>query len=95
VKPRDLPAIEFESEQIAKEHSQFVVKADLEKNQAEVKERRRQQLPRESMAKCAKSAGAIFLSESATFSSAWFSFFTPHGAVARACADRRPLRASF
>src|SRR5271154_4383834 len=41
-----------------------------------------QQLPRESMAKCAKSAGAIFLSESATFSSAWFSCSTPHGAVA-------------
>src|SRR4029077_7702594 len=41
-----------------------------------------QQLPRESMAKCAKSVGAIFLSEGATFSSVWFSCFTPHGAVA-------------
>ncbi len=41
-----------------------------------------QQLPRESMAKCAKSVGDIFLSEGATFSSVWFSCFTPHGAVA-------------
>src|SRR6201982_2925344 len=41
-----------------------------------------QQLPRESMAKCAKSVGDIFLSEGVTFSSVWFSCFTPHGAVA-------------
>src|SRR5580698_5979068 len=41
-----------------------------------------QQLPRESMAKCAKSVGGIFLSEGVTFSSVWFSCFTPHGAVA-------------
>src|ERR1700719_2826829 len=41
-----------------------------------------QQLPRESMAKCAKSVGEIFLSEGVTFSSVWFSCFTPHGAVA-------------
>src|ERR1700712_1181967 len=41
-----------------------------------------QQLPRESMAKCAKSAGDIFLSEGVTFSSVCLSCFTPHGAVA-------------
>src|ERR1700704_1269507 len=41
-----------------------------------------QQLPRESMAKCAKSVGDILLSEGVTFSSVWFSCFTPHGAVA-------------
>src|ERR1700745_2440772 len=41
-----------------------------------------QQLPRESMAKCAKSVGDVFLSEGVTFSSVWFSCFTPHGAVA-------------
>src|ERR1700681_875283 len=41
-----------------------------------------QQLPRESMAKCAKSVGDMFLSEGVTFSSVWFSCFTPHGAVA-------------
>src|SRR5580704_5708470 len=41
-----------------------------------------QQLPRESMAKCAKSVGDIFLSEGVTFSSVCFSCFTPHGAVA-------------
>src|SRR5581483_4344599 len=41
-----------------------------------------QQLPRESMAKCAKSVGDIFLSEDVTFSSVWFSCFIPHGAVA-------------
>src|SRR5579863_3356684 len=41
-----------------------------------------QQLPRESMAKCAKSVGDVFLSEGVTFSSVWFSCFMPHGAVA-------------
>src|SRR5580693_6481866 len=41
-----------------------------------------QQLPRESIAKCAKSVGDMFLSEGVTFSSVWFSCFTPHGAVA-------------
>src|ERR1700690_683207 len=41
-----------------------------------------QQLPRESMAKCAKSVGDIFLSEGVTFSSVCWSCFTPHGAVA-------------
>src|ERR1700727_4046722 len=41
-----------------------------------------QQLPRESMAKCAKSVGDIFLPEGVTFSSVWFPCFTPHGAVA-------------
>src|SRR5580704_17314816 len=41
-----------------------------------------QQLPRESMAKWAKSAGDIFLSEGVTLSSVWFSCLTPHGAVA-------------
>src|SRR6202041_1239323 len=41
-----------------------------------------QQLPRESMAKCAKSVGDIFLSEGVTFSSVWFSCFIPHGTVA-------------
>src|SRR5258708_7598312 len=41
-----------------------------------------QQLPRESMAKCAKSVGEIFLSEGVTFSSVCFSCITPHGAVA-------------
>jgi NAD(P)-dependent dehydrogenase (short-subunit alcohol dehydrogenase family) len=41
-----------------------------------------QQLPRESMAKCAKSVDDIFLSEGVTFSSVWFSCFIPHGAVA-------------
>jgi len=34
------------------------------------------------MAKCAKSMGDIFLSEGVTFSSVWFSCFTPHGAEA-------------
>src|ERR1039458_9281538 len=41
-----------------------------------------QQLPRESMAKCAESVGDIFLSEGVTFSSVCFSCSTPHGAVA-------------
>src|ERR1700678_473907 len=41
-----------------------------------------QQLPRESMAKCAKSVGDIFWSEGVTFSSVWFSCFMPHGSVA-------------
>src|SRR6202050_344281 len=41
-----------------------------------------QQLPRESMAKCAKSVGNFLLSEGVTFSSVWFSCFIPHGAVA-------------
>src|SRR5580658_6184519 len=41
-----------------------------------------QQLPRESMAKCAKSVGEVFLPEGVIFSSARFSCFTPHGAVA-------------
>src|SRR5580693_3869142 len=41
-----------------------------------------QQFPRESIAKCAKSVGDIFLSEGVTFSSVWFSCFMPHGAVA-------------
>src|SRR6267154_2404377 len=41
-----------------------------------------QQLPRESMAKCAKSVGEIFLSKGVTFSSVCFSCITPHGAVA-------------
>src|SRR5579862_329086 len=41
-----------------------------------------QQLPRESMAKCAKSVDDIFLSEAVTFPSVWFSCFMPHGAVA-------------
>src|ERR1700694_922683 len=41
-----------------------------------------QQLPRESMAKCAKSVGDIFLPEGVTFSSICFSCITPHGAVA-------------
>src|SRR5271170_1191252 len=41
-----------------------------------------QQLPRESMAKCAKSVGDIFLSEDVTFSSFCFSCIKPHGAVA-------------
>src|ERR1700760_4442178 len=41
-----------------------------------------QQLPRESMAKCAKSVGGIILSEGVPFSSVWFSCFMPHGAVA-------------
>src|ERR1700735_5005650 len=41
-----------------------------------------QQFPRESMAKCAKSVGDIFLSEGMTFSSVWFSCFMPQGAVA-------------
>src|ERR1700752_5419505 len=36
-----------------------------------------QQLPRESMAKCAKSVGEVFLPEGVTFFSAWFSCFTP------------------
>src|ERR1700692_1236629 len=43
---------------------------------------RKQQLPRESMAKCAKSGGDIFLSEGGAFSSVCFSCITPHGAVA-------------
>src|SRR5271156_3926975 len=41
-----------------------------------------QQLPRESMAKCAKSVGEMFLSEDLTLSLVWFSCFMPHGAVA-------------
>src|SRR5579863_2909112 len=41
-----------------------------------------QQLPRESMAKCAKSVGEVFFSECVTFSSTSFSCFSPHGAVA-------------
>src|SRR5579863_5467791 len=41
-----------------------------------------QQLPRESMTKCAKSVGEVFFSECVTFSSTSFSCFTPHGAVA-------------
>src|SRR6202453_3543815 len=41
-----------------------------------------QQLPRVSMAKCAKSVGEIFLPEGVTFSSLCFSCSTPHGAVA-------------
>src|ERR1700745_3087973 len=41
-----------------------------------------QQLPRVSMAKCAKSVGELFLSEGVTFSSVSFSCFTPQGAVA-------------
>src|ERR1700688_357932 len=43
---------------------------------------RKQQLPRESIAKCAKSVGDIFLSAGVTFSSVCFSCITPHGAVA-------------
>src|ERR1700680_3083766 len=43
---------------------------------------RKQQLPRESMATCAKSVGDIFLSAGVTFSSVCFSCITPHGAVA-------------
>src|ERR1039457_4669249 len=41
-----------------------------------------QQLPRDSMAKCAKSVGEIFLPEGVTFSSVCFSCIKPHGAVA-------------
>src|ERR1035441_9427827 len=41
-----------------------------------------QQLPRESMAKCAKSVGEFFLPEGVTFSSVCFSCIKPHGAVA-------------
>ncbi len=41
-----------------------------------------QQLPRESVAKCAKSVGEIFLSEGVTFSSLCFFSIKPHGAVA-------------
>src|ERR1700678_2485578 len=41
-----------------------------------------QQLPRESMAKCAKSVGDIFLSAGVTFSSVCLSCIKPHGAVA-------------
>src|ERR1700733_11073924 len=41
-----------------------------------------QQLPRESIAKCAKPAGGIFLLEGVTCTSASFSCFTPQGAVA-------------
>gem|GEM_PF-4851366 len=41
-----------------------------------------QQLPRESIAKCAKSVGDIFFSEGVTFSSVCFSCSTAHGAVA-------------
>jgi hypothetical protein len=39
-----------------------------------------QQLPRDSMAKCAKSVGEFFLPEGVTFSSAGFSCTKPHGA---------------
>jgi hypothetical protein len=31
--------VEFESEEIAKQHAESIVKADLEKNQTEIKER--------------------------------------------------------
>src|ERR1700722_10034635 len=41
-----------------------------------------QQFPRESIAKCAKSAGGVFLLEGGTCTSASFSCFTPHGALA-------------
>src|ERR1700749_3695236 len=41
-----------------------------------------QQLPRESMAKCAESVADIFLSEGVTFSLVCFSCSRPHGAVA-------------
>src|SRR6185437_11647065 len=41
-----------------------------------------QQLPRESMAKCAKSVGDIFWSDGVTFSLVCFSCIKPHGAVA-------------
>src|ERR1700678_97161 len=41
-----------------------------------------QQLPRESMAKCTRSVGDIFLSEGVTFSLVCWFCFTPHGAVA-------------
>src|SRR5579862_7773605 len=41
-----------------------------------------QQLPRESMAKCAESVTDIFLLEGVTFSSVCFSCSRPHGAVA-------------
>jgi hypothetical protein len=40
-----------------------------------------QQFPRESMAKCAKSVGEVFLPEDVTFSSVCFSCFKPHGAL--------------
>jgi hypothetical protein len=41
-----------------------------------------QQLPRDSMAKCARSVGEGFLPEGVTFSSVFFSCIKPHGAVA-------------
>jgi hypothetical protein len=41
-----------------------------------------QQLPRDSMAQCAKSVGEFFLPEGVTFSSVCFSCIKPHGAVA-------------
>src|ERR1700722_12360745 len=41
-----------------------------------------QQLPRDSMAKCARSVGEFFLPEGVTFSSVCFSCIKPHGAVA-------------
>src|SRR5579872_6317344 len=40
-----------------------------------------QQLPRESMAKCAKSVGGLFLPAGVPFSSVRFSCINPHGAV--------------
>src|SRR5580693_4680489 len=40
-----------------------------------------QQLPRESMAKCAKSVGGLFLPEGLTCSSVCLSCIKPHGAV--------------
>src|SRR6202046_777379 len=57
-----------------------------------------QQLPRESIAKCAKPAGGIFLLEGVTCTSASFSCFTPQGAVAsslcrpNAVTDRKSTR---
>src|SRR6202142_4197775 len=41
-----------------------------------------QQLPRDSMAKCAKSVGELVLPEGVTFFSVCFSCIRPHGAVA-------------
>ena len=41
-----------------------------------------QQLPRDTMAKCAKSVGEFLLAEGMTFSSVGFSCIKPHGAVA-------------
>src|ERR1035441_8249866 len=50
-----------------------------------------QQLPRVSMAKCAKSVGEIFLPEGVTFSSVCLSCIKPHGAVASSL-DRKSTR---